>query len=123
MPASQMTSLRVPEDNLMLLDQRVGFDGMRNRSDVIRAAIQHYLDSTPDNADITTIKIDIGTETRHRLEIIRRLHGDSPALVAKKALDAYMLQMAAMPDLITEALQERLETSRDNTQPHEDHTA
>ena len=123
MPASQMTSLRVPEDNLMLLDQRVGFDGMRNRSDVIRAAIQHYLDSTPDNADITTIKIDIGTETRLRLEIIRRLHGDSPALVAKKALDAYMLQMAAMPDLITEALQERLERSRDNTQPHEDHTA
>ena len=107
----------------MLLDQRVGFDGMRNRSDVIRSAIQYYLDATPDNVDITTIKIDIGTETRHRLEIIRRLHGDSPALVAKKALDAYMLQMAAMPDLITEALQERLETSRDNTQPHEDHTA
>ena len=106
----------------MLLDQRVGFDGMRNRSDVIRAAIQYYLDATPDNADITTIKIDIGTETRHRLEIIRRLHGDSPALVAKKALDAYILQLA-QPDRITEALQERLETSRDNTQPHEDHTA
>ncbi len=50
MSTSQMTSLRVPEDHLALLDQRVGFDGMRNRSDVIRAAVAFYLESTPSNA-------------------------------------------------------------------------
>ena len=122
MPASQMTSLRVPEDNLMLLDQRVGFDGLRNRSDVIRAAIQYYLDSTPSNADVRTVKFEIGRVTLERLEMIYRMHGDDASTVAKKALDAYILQLA-QPDRITEALQERLETSRDNTQPHEDHTA
>ena len=122
MPASQMTSLRISEEHLMLLDQRVGFDGMRNRSDLIRAAIQYYLDSTPSNADVRTVKFEIGRVTRERLELINRLHGDDASTVAKKALDTYIAQLAK-PDRITEALQERLETSRDNTQPHEDHTA
>ncbi len=122
MPASQMTSLRIPEEHLMLLDQRVGFDGNRNRSDVIRAAIQYFLDSTPSNADVRTVKFEIGTVTRERLEAIYRMHGDDASTVAKKALDAYISQLA-QPDRITEALLERLETSRDNTQPHEDHTA
>lgn len=122
MSTSQMTSLRVPEENLLLLDQRVGFDGMRNRSDVIRASIQHYLDSTPSNADVRTVKFEIGRVTRERLEMIYRMHGDDASTVAKMALEAYIVQLAK-PDRITEALQERLETSRDNTQPHEDHTA
>ena len=122
MPASQMTSLRISEEHLMLLDQRIGFDGMRNRSDLIRAAIQYYLDSTPSNADVRTVKFEIGRVTRERLELINRLHGDDASTVAKKALDTYIAQLAK-PDRITEALQERLETSRDNTQPHEDHTA
>lgn len=122
MPASQMTSLRISEEHLMLLDQRIGFDGMRNRSDLIRASIQYYLDSTPSNADVRTVKFEIGRVTRERLELIHRLHGDDASTVAKKALDTYIAQLAK-PDRITEALQERLETSRDNTQPHEDHTA
>ena len=98
----------------MLLDQRVGFDGNRNRSDVIRAAIQYFLDSTPSNADVRTVKFEIGTVTRERLEAIYRMHGDDAATVAKKALDAYISQLA-QPDRITEALLERLDTSRDNT--------
>ena len=34
-----MVSLRVPEDHLLEIDQRVGLDGMRNRSDVILSLI------------------------------------------------------------------------------------
>ena len=122
MSASQMTSIRIPEDHLMHLDQRVGFDGMRNRSDVIRAAIQYYLDSTPSNADVQTIKFEIGRVTLEQLELIYRLHGDDASVVAKKALDEYIKKISE-PDQITKALRERLETARDNTQPHEDHTA
>ena len=33
---SPMVSLRIPEDYLLELERRVGFDGMRNKSDVIR---------------------------------------------------------------------------------------
>jgi len=41
---SPMVSLRIPEDHLLALDQRVGFDGMRNRSDVIRDAVRRLLE-------------------------------------------------------------------------------
>ena len=40
---SPMVSLRIPEDHLLELDRMVGFDGMRNRSDVIRSAVRKYL--------------------------------------------------------------------------------
>ena len=43
---SPMVSLRIPEDHLLELDRLVGFDGMRNRSDVIREAVRRML-STP----------------------------------------------------------------------------
>mgnify|MGYP001500793990 FL=1 len=38
--SSPMVSLRIPEDHLMELDRLVGFDGMRNRSDVVREAVR-----------------------------------------------------------------------------------
>ena len=41
---SPMVSLRIPEDYLLALDQRIGFDGMRNRSDVIRDAVRRLLE-------------------------------------------------------------------------------
>ena len=44
---SPMVSLRIPEDHLMELDRLVGFDGMRNRSDVIREAVRRLLSSVP----------------------------------------------------------------------------
>jgi Arc/MetJ-type ribon-helix-helix transcriptional regulator len=40
---SQNVSLRITEDNLRDLESRVGLDGARNRSDVIRLAIHQYL--------------------------------------------------------------------------------
>jgi len=36
-------SLRINEEDLMLLDAKIGQLGARNRSDVVRLAIQEYL--------------------------------------------------------------------------------
>ena len=36
-------SLRITEEDLALLDARIGMDGARNRSDVVRLAIQEFL--------------------------------------------------------------------------------
>jgi len=123
MSASQMTSLRVPEDNLMLLDQRVGFDGMRNRSDVIRAAIQHYLDSTPSHADVRTVKFDIGTEIRYQLSLLYELRGTSESEAARAGLELYLRQTLADSETVSMLLEARVAEMRDNTRPHEDHTA
>ena len=40
-------SLRITEEDLALLDAQVGLKGSRNRSDVVRMAIQEYLHNRP----------------------------------------------------------------------------
>ena len=123
MPASQMTSLRIPEDHLMLLDQRVGFDGMRNRSDVIRAAVQHYLEATPSHALVQTVKFQIGTETQEALGKLYELRGISPSEAARMGLELYMRQTLADSETLSMLLDARVAEMREKTQPHEDHTA
>ena len=118
-----MTSLRIPEDHLMLLDQRVGFDGMRNRSDVIRAAIHSYLESTPSHALVQTVKFQIGTETQDALGKLYELRGISPSEAARMGLELYMRQTLADTETLSMLLDARVAEMREKTQPHEDHTA
>ena len=118
-----MTSLRIPEDHLLLLDQRVGFDGMRNRSDVIRAAIHAYLESTPSHALVRTVKFQIGTETQKLLADLYELQGISPSEAARAGLELYMRQSLADAQTLSMLLDARVAEMRDRTQPHEDHTA
>ena len=122
MPASQMTSLRIPEEHLMLLDQRIGFDGFRNRSDVIRAAVQFFLDATPSNAHVRTVKFDIGTETRYQLEQLYELR-HFPFRSGPTGLELYLRQTLADTETLTTLLEARVAEMRERTQPHEDHTA
>ena len=107
----------------MLLDQRVGFDGFRNRSDVIRAAVQFFLESTPSNAHVRTVKFDIGTETRYQLEQLYELRGISHSEAARMGLELYLRQTLADAETLTMLLDARVAEMRDRTQPHEDHTA
>lgn len=44
---SNLISLRITEDEIAMLDSRVGLDGARSRSDVIRMAIQQFLKGQP----------------------------------------------------------------------------
>ena len=56
-------SLRITEEDLALLDARVGMDGARNRSDVVRLAIQEFLHNQPLLADMKSIRIPLGRST------------------------------------------------------------
>jgi Arc/MetJ-type ribon-helix-helix transcriptional regulator len=122
MVTSQMTSMRVPEDHMLLLDQRVGFDGMKNRSDVIRAAIALYLDSTPTHANVRTVKFDIGLELRHQLDLLYELRGTKPAEAARIGLESHLRQVLGDNETVTSLLELRVEELRARTLPHEDHT-
>ena len=59
---SPMVSLRIPEDFLLELDQRVGLEGTRNRSDVIREAIKKYVKS-PLTSIGDIIEVNLGPES------------------------------------------------------------
>ena len=63
---SPMVSLRIPEDHLLELDRLVGFDGMRNRSDVIREAVRRML-STPLPGKGDRVEVDLGPDLTVRL--------------------------------------------------------
>ncbi len=43
---SQMVSVRLSEEEIFEIERRVGFDGMRNRSDVLRRGLHKLLDET-----------------------------------------------------------------------------
>lgn len=122
MVASQMTSMRVPEDHLLLLDQRVGFDGMRNRSDVIRAAIALFLESTPTHSNVRTIKFDIGIELREQLDLLYELRGTKPAEAARIGLESHLRHVLSDNETVTSLLKLRIEELRASMEPHEDHT-
>ncbi len=122
MVASQMTSMRVPEDHLQLLDQRVGFDGMRNRSDVIRAAIALFLESTPTHSNVHTVKFDIGIGLRKELDLLYELRGTKPAEAARIGLENYMRHVLSDSDTVASLLELRIEELRTSMEPHEDHT-
>ena len=58
-PSSHI-SLRINEEDLMLLDAKIGQFGARNRSDVVRLAIHEYLRGQPRLPEMETIKIPLG---------------------------------------------------------------
>lgn len=54
---SNLVSLRITEEEIALLEARVGIDGARTRSDVIRMAIQQFLKGQPLLPGMDSIRI------------------------------------------------------------------
>jgi len=70
---SQMVSLRLTEEEILELDRRIGFDGMRNRSDVLRRGLHKLLEETaaPDSGRRITIRV--GTIVAQQLQVLKRM--------------------------------------------------
>ena len=75
---STLVSLRITEEEMALLDSRVGLDGARNRSDVIRQAIRSFLEDQPLLPDMDTVTIPVGRSMKKRLGDLYEIHGVSP---------------------------------------------
>ena len=87
MPApSSLVSLRITDEEMALLDSRVGIDGSRNRSDVIRAAIRSFLEDQPLLPDMDTVTIPIGKSMKSRLGDLYEMHGISPEQAASQGM-------------------------------------
>lgn len=117
-PMTQPTSavsLRITEEDLALLDARIGMDGARNRSDVVRLAIQEFLHNQPLLADMKTIRIPLGRSDQHRLGQLYELHGITKEHAAQEGLKLYIKRAVAEMKPIDDALDEALEASRAST--------
>ena len=107
---SSLVSLRITEEEMALLDSRVGVDGTRNRSDVIRAAIRSLLEGKPLLPDMDSVTIPIGRSIKDMLGDLYELHGISPEQAASQGMQDYIrkliLEEKELNQLLTDGLQE-----------------
>jgi hypothetical protein len=103
-----MVSLRIPEDYLLALDQRIGFDGMRNRSDVIRDAVRRLLElDVVEYGD--SVKVDLGPELTILMNDFCKIHAEKPENVLKTAARNYIRRETIEGMSVTKLLQERMD--------------
>ena len=112
---STLVSLRITDEEIALLDARIGLDGARNRSDVIRAAIRLFLDGQPLLPDMDTIKIPVGRSMKSRLGDLYELQGISPEQAASQGLQDYVRRLIQEEAALNEILADGLEESRSKT--------
>ena len=115
---SPMISMRIPEDHLLELDQLVGLDGMRNRSDVIRTAIRKYL-SDEHLISGDKVEVNLGPDLSSRMENFCKLHGEKPDSVVRQAAREHIrnvtLEDTKVTDLIYSRMNELRERSNDDS--------
>ena len=112
MPApSSHISLRINEEDLMLLDAKIGQHGARNRSDVVRLAIQDYLRGQPRLPEMDTSKKPLGRRYKMHLEMLYELEGTSKEQAALEGLKLYIANSIKRGE-DTIQLEEALEKSR-----------
>ena len=104
-------SLRINEEDLMLLDAKIGQLGARNRSDVVRLAIHEYLRGQPRLPDMDTIKIPVGRRDKVNLEMLYELEGTSKEQAALEGLKLYIKKSVERVEE-TIQLEKALEESR-----------
>ena len=108
---SPMVSLRIPEDHLMELDRLVGFDGMRNRSDVIREAVRRLLASPlPGQGD--RVEVDLGPDLTIRLRDFCKLIGESADVVLRQSAREYIRKELIQGATVEELLARRVDELR-----------
>ena len=109
---SQNVSLRITEDDLNVLDSRIGLDGARNRSDVIRLAIQQFLQGQPLLPEMDSIRIPIGRANKMHLGQLYELQGISPETACQEGLKLYIANAIKQQAELTEKFESALEVSR-----------
>lgn len=110
-----LISLRITDEEVALLDARIGLDGARNRSDVIRAAIRSFLEDQPLLPDMETITIPVGRSMKSILGDLYELHGISHQQAASQGLQDYVRKIIQEEAQLNEILAEGLEVARSKT--------
>ena len=118
---SNLVSLRITDEEISLLDSRVGLDGMRNRSDVIRTAIREFLHGQPLLPDMKHVKVTIGRSTSLRLAKLYELHGITPEQAAQQGLQDLIKKMIEEENHLNNILDTELENIQAQTTAREEY--
>jgi len=108
-------SLRISDEDLALLDLRVGTAGTRNRSDVVRLAIQEFLHNQPQIRDMQSVRIPVGRHDLAQLGKLYELRGVTVEQAAQEGLSLYIQKVTDEIVASNNALDAVLEQVREET--------
>jgi len=91
----------------MSLDQRVGTDGFRNRSDVVRESVRRFLTTTDISSH--TVELKIGADLSRTLNRFCALRGENLASVLQSGARMYMQKEIAASNDLDRAIEARVE--------------
>tara|TARA_B110000014_G_C20073580_1_gene560172 strand:- start:573 stop:944 length:372 start_codon:yes stop_codon:yes gene_type:complete len=118
---SQMISVRLTEEEILEIERRVGFDGMRNRSDVLRRGLHKLLDETATENVGRRQTIRISEGVSQQLKILEQmLEVDASSAMALGIGLLLEQQTEKMDTRVTDAL--NVLKKIDLRGSHEDHT-
>ena len=100
-------SIRLSEEQIMSLDQRVGTDGFRNRSDVVRESVRRFLTTTDISSH--TVELKIGADLSRTLNRFCALRGENLASVLQSGARMYMQKEIAASNDLDRAIEARVE--------------
>jgi len=113
---STLTSIRLDADTLQELDMLVGEDGIKNRSDVIRLAIQQLLHGQAKLPGMKSVRIPIGRQMERHLASLYELYGVSHEQAASEGLVLYTQKKLAEAKGIQNELDDVVANAVDATQ-------
>tara|TARA_B100000085_G_scaffold93007_1_gene84200 strand:+ start:500 stop:880 length:381 start_codon:yes stop_codon:yes gene_type:complete len=105
---SPLVSIRIPEDYLLEIDQLVGLDGMRNRSDVIREAIKSMLQRPTDSVG-DSVDVSLGPDLTTKLRDYCKITGEAPDVVLRQSAKEYIKKEIIEVKSVDVLLRERME--------------
>ena len=109
---STLTSIRLDADTMQGLDMLVGDAGLNTRSDVIRLAIQQFLQGQPLLPEMDTVRITIGRANKMHLGQLYELQGISPETACQEGLKLYIANAIKQQAELNEKFESALGVSR-----------
>ena len=119
---STLTSIRLDADTLQGLDMLIGQNGLNNRSDVIRLAIQQLLHGQPKLPGMKSVRVPIGRQMELQLASMFELYGVTHEQAASEGLQLYIdkkVEQLGLQDILNDAVAKARVTTQPSKEYHE----
>lgn len=115
-----LVSLRITDEMLEVLDGHIGRGGLRNRSDVLRHALQTFLQQQPKLIGLGSVTIPLGRTVQRDLANLYELDGTSPEQAALEGLQLLIESRLDRMERRSDRFDKQLADARTATTPRKE---
>lgn len=115
-----LVSLRITDEMLEVLDGHIGREGLRNRSDVLRHALQTFLQQQPKLIGLGSVTIPLGRTVQRDLANLYELDGTSPEQAALEGLQLLIESRHDRMERRSDRFDQQLADARTATTPRKE---